>query len=111
MADSNLPEGLSTFQTDSGPRRAMKDNEEQEAAGADGLPLAAGELAPGASTPIAEEQTSQPTRNVACSPTIGASRQGLQTGLGKMMEAMHSFMASAKALAGLGMDEQRASSR
>ncbi|KAJ1155869.1 hypothetical protein NDU88_008594 [Pleurodeles waltl] len=28
-----------------------------------------------------------------------------------MMEAMHSFMASAKALAGLGMDEQGASSR
>ncbi|KAJ1099254.1 hypothetical protein NDU88_004357 [Pleurodeles waltl] len=41
----------------------------------------------------------------------GPSGQGLQVGLSKMMEAMHSFMASAKALAGLGMDEQGAISR
>ncbi|KAJ1136482.1 hypothetical protein NDU88_002898 [Pleurodeles waltl] len=49
--------------------------------------------------------------NVACRPTIGAPGQGLQVGLGKMMEAMHSFMASAKAIAGLGADEQGASNR
>ncbi|KAJ1174544.1 hypothetical protein NDU88_006365 [Pleurodeles waltl] len=49
MVDSNLPEGPSTSQTDSGPRRARKDNEEQEAAGADGVPIA-----PGASAPIAQ---------------------------------------------------------
>ncbi|KAJ1155868.1 hypothetical protein NDU88_008593 [Pleurodeles waltl] len=42
MAASDLPEGLATSQTDSGPRRARKDNEEQEAAGAGGVPLAAG---------------------------------------------------------------------
>ncbi|KAJ1104896.1 hypothetical protein NDU88_002304 [Pleurodeles waltl] len=42
---------------------------------------------------------------------MGASEQGLQAGLGKMMEAMHSFMASAKALAGLGTDKQGTSSR
>ncbi|KAJ1202081.1 hypothetical protein NDU88_005884 [Pleurodeles waltl] len=111
MADSNLPEGPSTSQMDSRPRRARKDHEEQEAARAGGLPLAARGLAPGASAPIAQEQISQPARSVACSPTLGASGQGLQVGLGKMMEAIHSFMASAKALAGLGMDEQGASSR
>ncbi|KAJ1137549.1 hypothetical protein NDU88_003947 [Pleurodeles waltl] len=111
MADSNLPEGLSTSQKDSGPRRARKDNEEQEAAGTSGVPLIAGGLAPGTSMPIAQEQINQPARSVACSPTLGASGQGLQGGLGKMMEAMHSFMASAKALAGLGMDEQGASNR
>ncbi|KAJ1149709.1 hypothetical protein NDU88_002514 [Pleurodeles waltl] len=76
-----------------------------------GFPSRAGRLAPGENTPIAEEQTSQPAKNVACRPTIGASGQGLQAGLGKMMEAMHRFMASAKALAGLGTDEQGASSR
>ncbi|KAJ1083240.1 hypothetical protein NDU88_003399 [Pleurodeles waltl] len=111
MADSDLQEGLSTPQTDRRPRRARKENKEQEAAGAGGVSLAAGGLAPGASTPIAEEQTSQPARNVACRPPIGASGQGLQAGLGKMMETMHSFMASAKTLAGLGSDEQGASSR
>ncbi|KAJ1214053.1 hypothetical protein NDU88_001681 [Pleurodeles waltl] len=111
MADSNLPEGPSTSRTDSGPRGARKDNEEQEAAGAGGVPLAAGGLAPGASAPSAQEQISQPARSVACSPTLGASGQGLQVGLDKMMEAMHSFMASAKALAGLGLDKQGTSSR
>ncbi|KAJ1178184.1 hypothetical protein NDU88_003431 [Pleurodeles waltl] len=111
MADSKLPEVPSSSQMDSGPRRATKDNEEHEAAGASGVPLTAGGLAPGTIAPIAQEQISQPARSVACSPTLGASGQGLQVGLGKMMEAMHSFMASAKALAGLGMDEQGASSR
>ncbi|KAJ1163104.1 hypothetical protein NDU88_003567 [Pleurodeles waltl] len=111
MAENNLPEGPSASQTDSGPRRATKDNEEQEAAGASGVPLTDGGLAPRTIGPIAQEQISQPARSVACSPTLGASGQGLQVGLSKMMEAMHSFMASAKALAGLGMDEQGASSR
>ncbi|KAJ1114626.1 hypothetical protein NDU88_002861 [Pleurodeles waltl] len=111
MADSNLPESLSTSQKDSGPRRARKDNEEQEATGASGVLLSAGGLAPGASPPIAQEQISQPARSVDCSPTLGASGQGLQGGLGKMMEAMHSLMASAKVLTGLGMDEQGASGR
>ncbi|KAJ1140315.1 hypothetical protein NDU88_006672 [Pleurodeles waltl] len=87
----------------SGPRRAKKDNEEQEAAGTSGVPLTAGGLAPVRSMPIAQEKTGH--------PAPGASGQGLQVGLGKMMEAMHSFMASAKALAGLGMDEQGASNR
>ncbi|KAJ1089640.1 hypothetical protein NDU88_002789 [Pleurodeles waltl] len=64
MADSNLPEGLSTSQKDSGPRRARKDNEEQEVAGTGGVLLAAGGLAPGASTLIAQEQISQPARSV-----------------------------------------------
>ncbi|KAJ1085397.1 hypothetical protein NDU88_005529 [Pleurodeles waltl] len=37
-ADSELPEGLSTPQTDSGSRRARKDNKEQEVAGGGGIP-------------------------------------------------------------------------
>ncbi|KAJ1147023.1 hypothetical protein NDU88_013274 [Pleurodeles waltl] len=110
-ADIELPEGPSTPQPDSGPRGPGKDNKEQEAAGGGGDPLAAVGVAPGASTPSAEDQTSQPAVYVACRPTIGAPGQGLQVGLGKMMEAMHSFMASAKAIAGLGADEQSASSR
>ncbi|KAJ1162411.1 hypothetical protein NDU88_002879 [Pleurodeles waltl] len=58
-----------------------------------------------------QEQTGQPTKNVSCGPAPGASGQGLQVGLGKMMKAMHSFMVSAKALAGLGTDDQGSSSR
>ncbi|KAJ1173606.1 hypothetical protein NDU88_005435 [Pleurodeles waltl] len=110
-ADIELPEGPSTPQPDSGPRGPGKNNKEQEAAGGGGDPLAAVGVAPGASTPSAEDQTSQPAVYVACRPTIGAPGQGLQVGLGKMMEAMQSFMASAKAIAGLGADEQSASSR
>ncbi|KAJ1206664.1 hypothetical protein NDU88_002066 [Pleurodeles waltl] len=92
MADSNLPEGLSTSQKDSGTRRARKYNEEEEVAGAGGVPLSAGGLAPGTSPPIAQEQISQPTRSVDGSPTLGASGQGLQVGLGKMMDAqLHVF--------------------
>ncbi|KAJ1113398.1 hypothetical protein NDU88_001644 [Pleurodeles waltl] len=111
MADSNLPEGPSASQKDSGPRRTKKDIVEQEAAGASAVPLTAGGFATGASMQIALEQIGHPGRSMSCSPTPGASGQGLQVGLGKMMEVMHSFMASAKALAGLGMDEQGASSR
>ncbi|KAJ1148222.1 hypothetical protein NDU88_001059 [Pleurodeles waltl] len=56
-------------------------------------------------------QSAQPTDNGSCAPAPGPAGQGLQAGLGKMMEAMHSFMASAKALAGRGMDKQGACSR
>ncbi|KAJ1207017.1 hypothetical protein NDU88_002410 [Pleurodeles waltl] len=70
MADSNLPEGLSTSQKDGGPRRARKDNEEQEATGAGGVLHGAGGLASGASPPIAQEQISQSARSVDCSPTL-----------------------------------------
>ncbi|KAJ1177041.1 hypothetical protein NDU88_002305 [Pleurodeles waltl] len=108
MVVSNLPEGPSAAQTDGGPRRVTKD---YEAAGGSGIPLTDGGVAPGTIAPIAQEQISQPARSVACSPTLGAPGQGMQVGLGKMMEAMHSFMASAKALAVVGMDEQGASSR
>ncbi|KAJ1210781.1 hypothetical protein NDU88_006143 [Pleurodeles waltl] len=59
MAERNLPESPSTSQKDSGPRRSKKDREEQEAAGASGVPLTAGGLAPGTSTPIAQEQNGQ----------------------------------------------------
>ncbi|KAJ1081780.1 hypothetical protein NDU88_001955 [Pleurodeles waltl] len=58
-----------------------------------------------------QEQTGQPAMNVSCNPATGASGKGLQLGLGMMMEVMHSFMASAKALAGLGTDDQGSSSR
>ncbi|KAJ1128643.1 hypothetical protein NDU88_007018 [Pleurodeles waltl] len=105
MADSNLPEGPSTSQKDSGPRRTKKDILEQEVAGASGVPLTTGGLATRANMQIEQEQTGQPAKNVSCSPAPGASGQGLQVGLGKMLEVMHSFMASAKALAGLGLEE------
>ncbi|KAJ1160126.1 hypothetical protein NDU88_000628 [Pleurodeles waltl] len=108
MADSNLPEGPSTSQKDGGSRRTKKDILEQESAGA---PCTAGALATGADIQIEQEQTGQPGKNVSCSPAPGSSGQGLQVGLGKMMEAMHSFMASAKVLAGLGSDDQGSSSR
>ncbi|KAJ1178687.1 hypothetical protein NDU88_003929 [Pleurodeles waltl] len=115
MADSDLPKGPSTSQKDIGAKRAKKDSEEQEAVGANGVPLTEGwGFDPNdeqTNTPIAQEQTSQPARSVACSITPGALGQELQVELGKMMDAMHSFMASAKALVGLGMDKQGASNR
>ncbi|KAJ1140739.1 hypothetical protein NDU88_007077 [Pleurodeles waltl] len=56
-------------------------------------------------------KTGQPTDNGSCAPTPGPAGQGFQAGLGKMMEAMHSFMDSAKVLAGGSADEQGACSR
>ncbi|KAJ1215312.1 hypothetical protein NDU88_002921 [Pleurodeles waltl] len=61
MADSNLPEGLSTTQKDSGPKRARKDNEEEEAAGAGGVPLSAGGGGP-RGKPADWSGADQPTR-------------------------------------------------
>ncbi|KAJ1097661.1 hypothetical protein NDU88_002778 [Pleurodeles waltl] len=110
-ADSNLAEGPATSQKDSGTRRTKKDILEQEVAGASGVPRTAGGHATGATMRIEQEQTGQPAKNVSCGPVPGASVQGLQVGLGKMMEAMNSFMVSAKVLAGLGMDDQGSSSR
>ncbi|KAJ1156577.1 hypothetical protein NDU88_009295 [Pleurodeles waltl] len=110
-ADSNLEEGPATSQKDSGTRRTKKDILEQEVAGASGVPRTVQGHATGATIRNEQDQTGKPAKNVSCGPAPGASRQGLQVGLGKMMEAMHSFMASAKALAGLGTDDQGSSSR
>ncbi|KAJ1114886.1 hypothetical protein NDU88_003116 [Pleurodeles waltl] len=109
-ADSNLAEVPAALQKDSGTRRTKTDILEQEVAGASGEPRVAG-CHPTTATMRPElSQTGQPAMTVSCGPTPGASGQGLQVGLGKMMEAMHSFMASAKALASQGTDDKGSSS-
>ncbi|KAJ1149044.1 hypothetical protein NDU88_001864 [Pleurodeles waltl] len=58
-----------------------------------------------------KKQTNQPAGKVDCSLAPRVLGQGLQEGLGKMMEEMYGFIASAKAWVGLGMDEQGSSSK
>ncbi|KAJ1101298.1 hypothetical protein NDU88_006369 [Pleurodeles waltl] len=59
-ADSNLPEGPSTSQTDSGPRRARKDNEEQEAAGQVGFPSLLGGWPQGQARQLLRSRSANP---------------------------------------------------
>ncbi|KAJ1126542.1 hypothetical protein NDU88_004949 [Pleurodeles waltl] len=92
-------------------KRSSKDSEEHNTVTADIVPVTGGGPDPQNSTPVAKGLTSQPTQKEAPSLTPGALGQGLQDGLSKMMEAMHSFMASARVLVGLGMDGQGASSK
>ncbi|KAJ1123130.1 hypothetical protein NDU88_001603 [Pleurodeles waltl] len=111
ITDKVLPEAPSTPREDSGPRRNMGDSLEQEVPVSSGAPLTAGAPITGENLRRDQGQSGQPTDNGFCVPATGPAGQGLQAGLGKMMEAMHSFMASAKALAGGGMNEQGMCSR
>ncbi|KAJ1131442.1 hypothetical protein NDU88_009779 [Pleurodeles waltl] len=76
IADSNLPEGPSTSQKDSGPSRTKRDILEQEEAGASGVPLMAGVPTTGANMRSEQGQTGQPTNNVFCTPAPGPSGRG-----------------------------------
>ncbi|KAJ1109238.1 hypothetical protein NDU88_006601 [Pleurodeles waltl] len=81
---------------------------EQEGPVSSGAPLTAGASISRENLRRDQGQSGQPADNGCCAPAPGPAGQGLQVGLGKMMEAMHNFMASAKTLAGGGMDEQGA---
>ncbi|KAJ1119854.1 hypothetical protein NDU88_008039 [Pleurodeles waltl] len=104
-----LPEVSATPLEDSGLRRNI-DSMEQGGPVASGAPLTAGASTTRENLQRDQGQSGQPADNGCCAPAPGPAGQGLQVGLGKMMEAMHNFMASAKALAGGGMNEQRAGS-
>ncbi|KAJ1137538.1 hypothetical protein NDU88_003936 [Pleurodeles waltl] len=106
--DSNLVETPAASQRDSGARRTKTDILELD--GASGEPRVVGCHPTTVNMPTELPQAGQPTMTVSCGPAPGPSGQGLQVGLGKMMEAMHSFMASAKALASLGTDNKGSSS-
>ncbi|KAJ1130824.1 hypothetical protein NDU88_009171 [Pleurodeles waltl] len=108
--DSNFVGAPAASLKGSGTRRTKTDTLEQEVAGASGEPQVAG-CHPMTATMLPElPQAGQHAMTVSCGPAPGASGQGLQVGLGKMMEAMHSFMASAKALASPGTDDKSSSS-
>ncbi|KAJ1195691.1 hypothetical protein NDU88_004959 [Pleurodeles waltl] len=89
----------------------MGDSLEQEVLVSSWAPLAAGAPITGENIRRDQGQSGQPTDNGFRTPATGPAGQGLQAGLGKMMEVMHSFMTSAKAQAGGGMDKQGACSR
>ncbi|KAJ1178091.1 hypothetical protein NDU88_003339 [Pleurodeles waltl] len=92
-------------------QRGIKDSEEHDAVTDNSAPGTGGGLGLMDSTPISKGLASHPIQKEAPSRTPGVPGQGLQDGLGKMMEAMHSFMASAKVLVGLGIEGQGASSK